>query len=91
LLFAKTRKEVIELVTNQLGIGDRIQGIVTFSMLSNWYKKCLDNNFSEKLGENLLGDLRSEFSAEFPSFKTIDSFLKERGYDQVIFSGIWKI
>lgn len=84
-------KQVIELVTNQLDIGDRIQGIVTFSMLSNWYQKCLANNFSEKLGKNLLKDLRNEFNAEFPSFERIDNFLKERGYDQITLSGIWKI
>lgn len=84
-------KEVIELVTNQLDIGDRIQGIVTFSMLSNWYQKCLANNFSEKLGKNLLKDLRNEFNAEFPSFERIDNFLKERGYDQITLSGIWRV
>lgn len=60
-------------------------------MLSNWYQKCLANNFSEKLGKNLLKDLRNEFNAEFPSFERIDNFLKERGYDQITSSGIWRV
>lgn len=60
-------------------------------MLSNWYSKCLANNLYEKLGNNLLQDLRNEFNAEFPSFERIDNFLQERGYDQITLSGIWTV
>ncbi len=95
-------KKIIKLVTEQLDMGKKIQGIVTFSMLNSWYEKCLRENFSYDLGENLLHNLRSEFDMEFPSLNishdselfasnVIDDFITKRGYDQLTLSGIWQI
>lgn len=83
-------KNVIELVSDQIGIGDRIQGVVTFSMLKCWYQKCLSDKFQNTLGVHLLEDLKREFNAEFPSFANIDEFVTGRGYDQIHLPEEWK-
>ena len=83
-------KSVIEIVGDQIGIGDRIQGIVTFSMLQCWYQKCLSDRFHDTLGVNLLEDLKREFNTEFPSFSNIDEFISGRGYDKIKLSNEWK-
>lgn len=83
-------KNVIELVSDQIGIGDRIQGIVTFSMLKTWYDKCVSAKFHDTLGSNLLEDLKREFNAEFPSFANIDEFISARGYDKINMPDEWK-
>lgn len=82
-------KSVIDILGKQLGIHERIQGIVTFSMLKSWYEKCLSSEFSKLLGQTLLEDLRAEFNAEFPSFSNIDDFIIERGYNKIKLKGIW--
>jgi len=83
-------KSIIEIVSDQVGIGDRIQGIVTFSMLESWYQKCLSDKFQDSLGKNLLEDLKREFNAEFPSFANIDEFISDRGYDKIKLPSQWK-
>lgn len=83
-------KKVIEIVSDQIGIGDRIQGVVTFSMLKCWYQKCLSEKFHDTLGVNLLEDLKREFNAEFPSFANIDEFIRDRGYDTIKLPKEWK-
>jgi hypothetical protein len=83
-------KSLIEIVSDQIGIGDRIQGIVTFSMLRSWYLKCLSGKFSATLGNNLIEDLKREFNAEFPSFANIDEFISVRGYDKISLPDEWK-
>lgn len=82
-------RNVIEIVSEQIGIGDRIQGVVTFSMLKCWYQKCLSGKFQKTLGLNLLEDLKREFDAEFPSFSKIGDFIAERGYDKIELSKDW--
>lgn len=83
-------KNVIEIVSDQIGIGDRIQGIVTFSILKSWYQKCLSDKFQSTLGVNLLEDLKREFNAEFPSFANIDEFITGRGYEKIRLPEEWK-
>jgi len=41
-------------VISQLDYKDRIQGVVTFSELEQWYKKCLSENYRGTLGKELL-------------------------------------
>lgn len=82
-------KNVIEMVSNQIGIGDRIQGVVTFTMLKSWYEKCLSRKFQKSLGINFLEDLKREFNAEFPSFANIDEFIISRGYEKIKLPDEW--
>lgn len=84
-------KESISVLLQQVGWGSRIQGIITFSDLSEWYTMCLSPRYREKLGNNLLSDLTREFDAEFPSNEHIEPFMQERGYDKLNLSGEWAL
>lgn len=83
--------EVIEKITKQLSFSDRIQGIITLSNLREWYKICLSKKYSATLGQDLLRDLKREFSFEFPATSAIEPFIKERGYDSKKLKGDWLI
>lgn len=78
-----TEREPIASLLTQVGMGERIQGIVTIKDLDDWYKMCLSEKYRDNLGKNLLKDVRREFDAEFPSSKEIGSFMESRGYDKM--------
>ena len=77
-------KELIEKIINQTSFGNRIQGIITFSVLNEWYKMCFSKKYKNILGIQILEDLVMEFNNEFPTSSEIDSFLQERKYDKSV-------
>lgn len=84
-------QQVVESVLTQTGFSHRIQGIVTFADLDQWYSKCFEPRFAGTLGETLLESLRNEFALEFPSTgTTLIDFQKERGYDKIKLGGLWR-
>lgn len=85
-----TEREPIASLLTQVGMGERIQGIVTIKDLDDWYKMCLSEKYRDNLGKNLLKDVRREFDAEFPSSKEIGSFMKSRGYDKMEIPTDWQ-
>lgn len=84
-------KKSIDMFLGQIGYSDRIQGIVTFSQLVDWYSMCLSEEYKSVLGKNLIRDLEREFKTEFPSFDSLYDFLKSRGYDSINLTGEWAI
>ncbi len=84
-------KEAIKTLLTQIGMEGRIQGIITMSDLENWYVLCLSEKYRSTLGNTLLVDLNREFELEFPSSKTIQPFIHERGYDKITLSPDWTI
>ena len=71
---------VIKTITQQIGWGRRVRGIVTETDLIVWYERCLRGKFSERLAPVLLSELSRGFKAEFPQSGTVAAFLAERGY-----------
>ena len=65
---------------HQLGLGNRIQGIITQNHLIAWYEAALRGKFAANLGNTLLESLRNEFRNEFPYNVTFDIFYKRRNY-----------
>ena len=76
-----SEREVIERITEQLNF--RIQGIITESQLVAWYDRALHGNFHERLGNDLLKSLKTEFQNEFPFSETFEGFYQDRRYDIV--------
>jgi hypothetical protein len=72
----------IENILDQLGLGDRVKGVITLNDLARWYEKCLRGPHAAELSETLLGNLTREFSYEFPSTGELAGFYSERGYDR---------
>jgi len=86
-----SEKKLIANVLKQLGMADRIQGIVTLDDLDSWYQLCLGAKYRQTLGKNLLKDLEREFSNEFPTCEEISPFLKKRGYDKIKLPSGWSV
>ena len=84
------KKALIEKITQQLPFSDRIQGIITFSDLVDWYTLCLSKKYANKLGKNLIVDLKREFAFEFPGTDKIEPFKAKRKYNSKELSDEWK-
>lgn len=78
-------KKTITSLLNQIGWKSRIQSIITEDELVEWYERALRGVFGDLIGDKLLKEIQSEIIVEFPSSdsKTIQSFLKSRGYDKL--------
>jgi hypothetical protein len=85
--------EVIRIITQQIGWGRRVRGVITQSQLVAWYDKALTGDLAEKLAVPLLETLLNGFLAEFPQLSSIEDFLKRRGYDQIAQTATapWKV
>ena len=86
-----TEVKVVDAVIKQLGLSDRLQGLVTFSDLQTWYKVCLSPQNRKTLGESLLKDFIREFSNDFPSLDGLKSFMSGRKYQTVKLSQDWTV
>ncbi len=84
-------KDAIESLLIQVGMNERIQGVITLNDLDIWYKICLSKEYKNNLGTNLLRDVQREFEAEFPSSKEIKPFMAKRKYDEIYLPDDWKI
>ena len=82
---------IVDAVITQLGLQDRLQGLITFNDLRNWYGVCLSAKYRDTLGKSLLSDFVREFSNEFPSLTGLPSFLSDRGYSKIKFADDWSI
>ena len=82
-------KEPIEALLAQLGLTERVQGIITLSDLDAWYTLCLSKRYRDRLAKTLLTDLTREFDAEFPSSAEIEPFMKGRKYEGISLPKGW--
>lgn len=86
-----TEVKVLDAVIKQLGLSERLQGLVTFSDLQSWYRICLNPEHRKTLGESLLKDFICEFSNEFPSLDGLEGFMTKRKYQIVKLSKDWDV
>lgn len=76
-------RAVIASILNQIGLKDRIQGIVTEDDLVVWYEKALRGTYSAQIGGKLLENLCEEIGEEFPSIVKIPQSLIDRHYENI--------
>ncbi len=86
-----TEVSIVDAVIKQLGLSDRLQGLVTFSDLKNWYRICLSRSHRKTLGTTLLQDFIREFTNEFPSLDGLEGFMSGRKYQAIKLSKEWAI
>lgn len=72
--------EILEMVLNQIGWGQRVRGIVKESDLCLWYDHCLRGKYANQLANPLMQRLRAGFRDEFPQVAEVVEFCNERGY-----------
>jgi len=81
----------VDAVLKQLGLNDKLQGLVTFSDLLKWYSICFNLSNRDTLGSFLLKDFIREFSEEFPSLAGFPSFMESHGYKNLVLSKQWSV
>lgn len=74
-------RDVIMSLLAQIGLKERIQGIVTENDLVEWYEKALRGIYADQMGDMLIQTLCEEIGDEFPSVVGLPDILKERHYE----------
>ena len=74
---------MITRILTQLGISERVQGVITQDDLQRWYERCFSEEHKDSVGKTLLADLYREYINEFPAVGVIVDFMTRRGYDKV--------
>jgi type II restriction enzyme len=76
-------KNIIESVMQQIGWGSRIQTIITFNKIVDWYEKVMRGEHSNNIGRLVLSAIKEELELEFPMLglsSEFEAFCFERGY-----------
>ncbi len=83
----------IEILIQQLGLGDKLRGIITEIDLEKWYRACCSDRYKGTLGRRVIDAIDHEMRLEFPLGDTerVDDFLRSRGYDIGRLTGAWAI
>ncbi|HCC83290.1 TPA: HaeII family restriction endonuclease [Candidatus Uhrbacteria bacterium] len=84
-------KELVVTLLQQVDYIDKVQGIITMEDLDQWYNICLSDKYQDKLGKQLLLDLRREFEDEFPAGTQINPFMTERNYLKIELPRGWNM
>ncbi|GHT19676.1 type II restriction endonuclease HaeII [Planctomycetales bacterium] len=84
---AKTIQTVIE----QMGLAEKLRGIITKSDLETWYDKCFQPQYCETLGRNVIDSIVDEMKLEFPLAvsESFETFFDERNYDYGVLNEDW--
>lgn len=62
----QAESRIIDKIFEKTGARSKVQAIVTFEELEEWYIRCLKGTFSSLLAKDLLSRFKSEFEYEFP-------------------------
>lgn len=86
-------RRAIKAVLAQVGLLDRVRGIVTKADLVRWYEIALGPKHADEMATPLFQALLAEFDTEFTLAdpKPIDLFAAERGYDKLTLDGVWSV
>jgi len=85
-------EKIIKNVLSQVGLDQRIRGIITFKDLKRWYDIILsEQKYGAETARNLTQSLIQSFEDEFPATDQMLPFMKERGYDKIKLPKGWEI
>jgi type II restriction enzyme len=85
--------EPIQHLFEQLGLDEKLRGIITKSDLKRWYKKCFQLQYRETLGRKTILSIAEEMKLEFPLAisESFESFYSERNYHDDILQNEWAV
>ncbi|MDR0520773.1 MAG: HaeII family restriction endonuclease [Planctomycetaceae bacterium] len=77
----------------QLGLSEKLRGIITEKDLEKWYAKCRLPQYRNTLGKSVIASIIQEMKLEFPlsESEVFDKFFRERNYDTNILGGEWQL
>ena len=83
----------IQYVFEQLGIAEKLRGIITKSDLKRWYSKCFQSRYQKTLGHKTILSIVEEMRLEFPLAiaESFELFYNERDYRSDILQGEWVV
>lgn len=88
----QAEEAVLTAIMAQIGMGERIRGIITFEDLRQWYSLILkEKKYGSDISTMLAANLLRDFREEFPSSDQVTPFLQERGYDKIKMPKGWEI
>ena len=81
----------LKAVLEQVGLGNRIRGIITEKELTKWYQLGCGEKYHKTLGADLVQAIFDEVAVEFPitQAQRVKAFFEERGYDASRLTGLW--
>lgn len=83
---------VITNIMSQVGMAERVKGIITFEDLRQWYSLILkEKKHGAETATMLATQLLRDFKEEFPSSDQVVPFMQERGYDRIKLPAGWEI
>jgi CBS domain-containing protein len=77
----------------QLGLADKLRGIITEKDLKRWYAKCQLPQYRNTLDKSVIASIIQEMKLEFPlsESEVFDNFFQERNYDTDMLTADWQI
>ncbi|MDR1385088.1 MAG: HaeII family restriction endonuclease [Planctomycetaceae bacterium] len=83
--------DAIQSVIIQMGLADKLRGVITKKDLDNWYIKCFQPQYHDTLGRKVLNSIIEEMKLEFPLSvsESFDTFFAERNYSYNILTDDW--
>ncbi|MDR1290039.1 MAG: HaeII family restriction endonuclease [Planctomycetaceae bacterium] len=85
--------DAIQSVIIQMGLADKLRGIITKTDLVNWYVKCFQPQYCDTLGRKVLDSIIEEIKLEFPLSvsESFDAFFAERNYCYDVLGNDWVV
>ena len=85
--------ESIHSLIIQIGLDEKLRGIITENDLARWYAKCFIPQYQKTLGKRIIASIIQEMKLEFPlsDAETFDRFFNDRGYDKIHLTDDWMI
>lgn len=83
----------ISTIIKQLGLDQKLRGMITDADLERWYSQCCGDRYKETLGRNVIDGILREMWLEFPlaDLDRFDAFCNRRGYEINTLDGEWAI
>ena len=80
-------------ILSQLGLQDKLRGVITELELKKWYHLCCSVHYKETIGRFVIDSIIKEMWLEFPlsDLDKLDEFLYSRRYDLKKLKGLWAI
>lgn len=85
--------DTIMILIKQLGLEQKLRGVITEVDLDRWYMLCCNNKYKDAIGRVVIDSIIKEMWSEFPlsNLDKMDKFLSDRGYDTSRLVDIWSI
>jgi type II restriction enzyme len=85
--------DTILVVIHQLGLGEKLRGMITEHDLDRWYGICCGPIYQHGLGRKVIDGIVTEMALEFPlsNLDRMDEFFRSRSYDVSKLTGDWEV